>query len=313
MTRTPFRESFLEIANASEKGIRPSEVMQHYPRLYPPQVLGLFRAGEEGGFMAEASSQISQQAFDAHRFRRFHWFVGPSILRFIVLVPGCILAARMFLTWQKMSEEFYGEPSKSLFVRALTKEFAWPVGPLTGIAYVILFLVWLWWKSDAVTMTRHRLGLGLPIYGPRSRNECVNLFCWTLSKLTQVGVSVNRAWEIAISSVPNLVMRKRLAQAGQRMKDGTKLSQVIFDSKLFPEEYAPVVQTGELVGDLPGSLQKLSDASRADYEHATSKAKNQSISFGCTFALVTSGVACIILAYMWYHQLPAQMLEGFEP
>lgn len=312
-TRTKFREAFLEIGRANEQGVPPSTVMEHYPRLFPPQVVGLSRAGEEGGFLPEAYSQISQQAQDTHKFRKFHWFIGPSILRFVVLVPGAVLGARAMLTWWKLMDATGGTGDTwGLGMQAFAEELKWPVGPLTALAYFILLLIWIWWKSDMMKRARHAAGLRIPIYGPRARNECVNIFCWTLSRLSESGVSPQRSWEVAISAVPNLEMRERLAKAGRLMRDGTKLSQVVFESKLFPEDYAPVISTGEMVGDLPGSLKRLADVSRSDFETQTTKAQAQSISFGCTFGLVTSGVACIILAYMWYNQLPKTMLEGFE-
>ncbi|MFN8219393.1 MAG: type II secretion system F family protein [Fimbriimonadales bacterium] len=312
-TANHFGAPLVQIGLAAERGVPPSQSMALYPRLFPPHVVGMAEAGEEGGFLPEAYAKIAEQADDSHRFRRFHWFVGPLMIRFILTLPIAWLLCRALLGWWDLNMKAGGEGDQfQLLLQATGDALRWPVGPIALGVYVAIMLLWFVYRSDSAKMLRHRLGLQVPIYGPRGRNECVNLFCWTLSRLSQAGVSPYRAWEIAIRAVPNLAMQARLRAAGRGMRDGTKLSEVIFGSKLFPDDYAAVVSTGEMVGDVAGSLQRLADVSKTEFETSTNYARYRSTSLGCLIVFLTAAALCLPLAYTWYRELPARALQELD-
>lgn len=312
-TASHFGAPLVQIGLAAERGVPPSESMALYPRLFPPHVIGLAEAGEEGGFLPEAYAKIAEQADDSHRFRRFHWFVGPLMVRFILTLPIAWLLCRALLGWWDLNMKAGGEGNQfQLLLQATGDALRWPVGPIALGVYVAITLLWMVYRSDSARLLRHSLGLKVPIYGPRGRNECINLFSWTLSRLSQAGVSPYRAWEIAIRAVPNLAMQARLRAAGRGMRDGTKLSEVIFGSKLFPDDYAAVVSTGEMVGDVAGSLQRLADVSKTEFETSTNYARYRSTSLGCLIMILTSAALCLPLAYTWYRELPAKALQELD-
>ena len=88
------------------------------------------------------------------------------------------------------------------------------------------------------------------------------------------------------------------------------MSEAFFESRLFPDEYAPMMATAEHTGDVPGTLHRLSEASRAEFETSTGRAK---VRLGCWASLgcaVTSAIMLIIFISLWYYELPAKILEG---
>ncbi len=303
-----YKRSLLDLHNAANNGYPIFQVMERYPDLYPEGTVGMIRAAEQGGFVPEAFEVLSKQAEEAYKFKRFHWFIWyliPNAVCSIPLVYAFI--ATLKLTYKRSTEQ--GAPFLATFIELLR----WPYGPATlAIAAVLLLLRW-WLGSYPMRRFRHRLGLNVPIYGPRARNESVTLFSWTMGRLARGGTSPQQMWNLAADSVPNLEMRERLREAGSRMHSGSRLSEVIFGSKLFPEEYAPVISTGEMVGDLPGALDQLERVSRTEFDVSTGRARWGSARIGGVAFVLTSGIVAIVLFKGWYVDITNTILNDFRP
>lgn len=303
-----FRDSFDELARESTHGRPLSSTMERYPDLYPEHVVGMIRAGEAGGFIPEAFMELSDHAEEAYKFKRYHWFVWYLFPRAILAIPlvfaamdGLILAYKRTDTQQSAS-----------YIACVWEKIVWPYGPMMlGIAATMLLLRW-WLGTYRMRHFRHRLGLKSPIYGPRARNESVSIFTWTLSRLARAGVPPQTSWQLAVSAVPNLEMQERLRAAGAKMHSGSKLSEVVFGSRIFPEEFAPVLTTGEMVGDVTGALDQLERASRTEYMETTKKAKFGSFHLGITFAIITSGIIVITVVYGWYNRFYNTVLDDYK-
>ncbi len=287
-----FKGSFHELSQAATNGRPLSETMARYPDLYPDHIVGMLRAAEAGGFLPEAFALIAGQAEDAYKFKRFHWFIWYLVPRAIASIP-LVFAFRIALL--DMARAGTGD-----LVPRLIQQIIWPYGPMT-LAIIAIMLLGRWWLGTyPMRFFRHRMGLKAPIYGPRARNESIAVFTWTLSKLSKAGVSPNSSWKLATGTVPNLEMQARLTDAAERMHTGSRLSDVIFGSRIFPDEYAPIISTGELVGDVPGALEQLERVSRNEFEETTRKAKWGSMRIGAVFAILTSGLIIIVVAKTWY-------------
>jgi general secretion pathway protein F len=274
-----------------------SDVMALYPDLYPEHVVGLIRAGEVGGFLPDAALTVSQQAENAWKFKRWHWWTWLVSWNFILTIPGCMLVYQGWMyafnrAWEDMDQ------GQNNFMKFIGKGIIWPYGPAT------LLLILLWYLSRYVIGTRpfnkfrHELVMATPMLAKRTRNENMTIFSWTMGRLAHSGVPPYRAWPLAAESVPNLAMRSRLENAGESMREGVKMSEVVFHSKLFPEEYAPLVATGELTGDMASTLERLSNVSRTEYEVGTTSAKLWNASIGCAAMIVASGLILIVIAKM---------------
>lgn len=303
-----FKGSFRELSDDATNGRNLSATMERYPDLYPDHVVGMIRAGETGGFLPDAFMTLADQAEEAYKFKRFHWFIWYLAPRALVAVPLAFAAIDALIIAYKRTDTFVSPSVWSVFLEKLI----WPYGPIIlAIGAAMLLLRW-WLSTHRMRRFRHAMGLKMPIYGPRARNESISLFTWTLSKLSRAGISPHRSWQLATEAVPNLEMQARLTEAAARMESNTRLSEVIFGSKLFPDEYAPILSTGELTGDLTGALDQLERVSRTEFEETTRKAKWGSMRIGLVFAIVTSGAVCITLTYGYYHKFYGAVLEDYQ-
>lgn len=304
-----FRDSLQELSTSSADGKPLSRIFERYPDLYPAHVAGMVRAGEEAGFLPDAFRVLSDQSQEAHKFKRFHWFVWLVSVNALLSVPLIFAFRKAILETYKKSEEGMSIAQVvSIFMSFLGNFFLPMVLATTVIA---LILRWFFSRPE-LTYFRHKVGLNFPHYGPRARNENVRYFTYTLSHLSKAGIYPQTAWKLACDSVPNLAMRDRLLEAGQRMNSNTKLSDVVFGSKIFPQEFAPIIATGEMVGNIEGALNQLEQASKTEFDVSTSKARIRSVSFGCTGMLIVSGIMIIVLAQTMYRDLVDTVLKDFQ-
>ncbi|MBI3721996.1 MAG: type II secretion system F family protein, partial [Fimbriimonas ginsengisoli] len=80
-----FRGSMSALSAAAAEGTAISAVLAQYPNLYPSSVVGLVRAGEQGGFLPEACDTVARAAQRAraglkapHRPIAVFLFLGPT-------------------------------------------------------------------------------------------------------------------------------------------------------------------------------------------------------------------------------------------
>ncbi|HWA82249.1 MAG TPA: type II secretion system F family protein, partial [Fimbriimonadaceae bacterium] len=130
----------------------------------------------------------------------------------------------------------------------------------------------------------------------RARAESLSVFAWTMGMLSRVGLSPKQVWDLSMATVPNLEMRRRFNETGGQMTEQTKLSEAMSMSRQMPEEYAPIVQTGEVTGDVPGALLRASQTQLEEFKAGDNASK---LRVGCWMVLLM-GVGSAILIMMYY-------------
>lgn len=302
--RTPkFRESLGMVAAAASEGRPISDALALWPDLYPEHVVGLIRAGEVGGFLPDSAATVSEQAMNAYKFKRFHWWIWLVAINGLLAIPMVFMWRHSILATWDQYESTGGQGGMGVAFGVLGKTFLWPWLPVMIGVLLVTFLLRHWFSSRPMRQFRHEVGLKTPVLGGRARHESITVFTWVLSRLAKGGVPPNRSWDLAVHSVPNLAMQDRLKHAGGMLSESTRLSDVVFGSKLFPEEYAPTISTGELTGDISGALERLSQISRTEYDAGTVKSKAFTGSLGCIALLITSGILMAVVAWVLDHEL----------
>jgi type II secretory pathway component PulF len=300
-----YRESLAAVAMAASEGRAISNVMDLWPDLYPQHVVGLMRAGEVGGFLPDAAATIAEQAYNAHKFKRFHaWFVWVLVIN-LLSIPLAYMFRQALVSYrdQVETQSQQGLVNGDMFAvfRVMGHLLIWP----WGLIFILLIggslLLRRYLSSRQMRNFRHEVALRSPVLGKRARDESSTIFSWTLSRLTRSGIPPHRAWEMAMNAVPNEAMKAKLETAGSIMNEGSRLSDVIFKSELFPQEYAPMIATGELTGDVPGALDRLSQVSKAEYDVGTRKSYAFTSTLGFTTLIATTGFVMIVLTYMYAH------------
>lgn len=294
-----YAESLKLISDRTTEGGRMSDVMELFPYLYPPHVVGIVRAGETGGFLPEAMGSVSGQIEASYKMKRWIVILGliGVLTAFIVIVLQLMLRSAIG-SWNAQDAAGGTLPGGATLAQQMGKELLWPVGPITLITIAVVGVgMWLW-TSMPLRDLRHRMVLFTPTIGKRAKKESLGLFSWVLSMMTKGGASPSEAWNHAVGAMPNLAMRKKMEAAKVVPGDTRKLSTLLESTKTLPVEFGHIVQTGEITGDVPGALMHVSETTQNEF---TIQDKASKLRIGCwIFLLMGVGVGIGIMMYAGY-------------
>ncbi|MBS1716908.1 MAG: type II secretion system F family protein [Armatimonadetes bacterium] len=298
--RSDYRASLQDIAARAAEGRSIASVMEEYPMLYPPHVVGLVRAGEVAGFLPDAFATIFEQADANRRFKRwFTWLGWIAIACILCIPPTKMLTNATLIAWDKQEQAggAFGFSAWQILGDAIKEELASGLLPkqLLGIAAVILFILW-YNRSMALRPLRHKLALYTPGVARRAKFESLGFFSYALGMVSKAGIPPQRAWEMATASMPNLSVRDRMETSAKTMTESTKLSDVLYRSRAIPKEFAPMVQTGEMTGDVAGQLLEIS---RSQMEEYRLQDKASKVRVGCWMFLVMAITSMAIIGIFY--------------
>ena len=292
--RTPerYRESLKYAAQVVGEGGRMSDAFEAFPYLYPPDVIGTIRAGEVAGFMPEAMEEIADKMHASHALKKkLFYFQFMFIAAFVAtpLILGVIEGSLASIKEQDTaggSLPVVGTVAKSVgasFIRDL---------PITLLVIAVIWGFLRWLHSMKMRDFRHQLIVRLPVIGARATAESMARFTWAMTMISRGGMSPQNTFLLALQSVPNLAIRKRLHIEGQRMSEQDKLSTALRRAEVLPPEFGDIVQTGEITGDIPRALESVHRATDADY-----RAKNETAAARSGIILyIILGVVIVIIS-----------------
>lgn len=300
-----YSDSLAAVGRHARDGGRISDAIRRYPYLYPSHIAGLIRAGEEGGFLPEAMNEVAEQVQASYKFKRwFHW-LGLMALSMLL---GLVLFKAMFNGFEGAFNKAWKGYSQENGVQAFGGQFGQQVVrflPWLLLGLVCLYLLRLAWQSLANRPLRHRLVLWVPTVGKRAKTEAFGYFGWALAMLSRGGAAPRTAWLAACEACPNLEVRRRLESAALRSDEGVKLSEMLYRSRQLPEEFGPMVQTGEMAGDVPSALMHLAQNEKNEFGIKDLQAKRRA---GCWIGLL-SVLGTGIVYYMFYGQNYQRMMD----
>ncbi|MGV3618465.1 MAG: type II secretion system F family protein [Fimbriimonas sp.] len=296
--RAPARygPSLREMAQRVGESGRMSDVMARYPYLYPPDVVGVMRAGETAGFLPEAAHNIASQMMSSHKLKRRMGFVFGYLLFLAALTPviyGILQGSLGSIAAQNQVDGALPVvPTLLKYVKAEVIR----VLPYSTTALALTLAALYGWHSMPLRELRHRLALKFPYLGKRIWAEAMARFTWASGMISRGGMPPQRVFEMAAESVPNLEIRERLRAAGRSMHETERLSAAIRRTGLLPPEYASIVETGEVTGDVPRALEQVHRAAEVEFE---SRDRGASRGMIILFMVMIGGLVFIFLALFY--------------
>lgn len=280
------------MATLTAEGVPLSRAMGLYPDVFAPGAVGAVAAGEEGGYLWQSVEVLSQQNQAAWKLRRMYWWVGLVLWSTIFSFPlvwvamaGTDAAIATINTGANGFQELFRGMGKALV--------GWP-GIVTAVLVVGYFFGRAWsWRTSS-RLLRHRMAARAPIVGKRTQGENLAALSYHLGQLSRAGISPWRAWQLSCVAVPNEAYAEELSRLGQGLGEGTRLSALLYQAKLFPQEYVPLVETGELTGTTPQALDQAMELGRGDAKQAETILKIKAAVWGVLIVLGSTAIVYII-------------------
>jgi len=266
-TRSPerYRSSLHYAAQVVGEGGRMSDAFEMFPNLYPPDVVGTIRAGEVAGFLPEAMEEIADKMQASDRLKRRLRYFSYMFIATIAMAPLILGVVEGSLASIAAQDTAGGSlPVAGTLGKGVGLSFLHNL-PITLLIFGAIWGFLAWFNSMKMRDFRHRIVMKTPVIGGRAMAESMSRFTWAMTMISRGGLSPQATFLLALQSVPNLAVRKRLEIQGNQMTESEKLSTALRRAEVLPPEYGDIVQTGEITGDVPRALESVRQATDNDY------------------------------------------------
>ena len=270
-TKNPYLKRITqEIKDNIDHGIAINETMANYPKVFDTLTVALIKVGEKTGKLGSILAELDTNMLENIELKwKVKWaMIYPMILLWLTF---CMVIFMMIFIVPRITESFEKAgselPALTQFVVAVSNFFIHDWGKLViGLVWAILFfklinMTYLWRFTLAVMTYK------LPIFWYIVQQSNIVYFIKSFTILLDSWVLLLESLKTASLVVPNLAYKKELVRIKNEVEVWLTISKAlglnldyeenVYLNKMFSEEFAYVISTGEETGTLSNSLKKI--------------------------------------------------------
>ncbi len=172
-----------------------------------------------------------------------------------------------------------------------------------SVAWTALF--WFWLKLPVnmrMRQTARRLWTRIPFISGAGRLHSVSLFCRYFQQSINSGLDVYRSMRLAARASNDGRITTGIERAAERVREGSSLTEALFDVKALPDEVIEQIDIGEESGRL---AERLGDLAERFQEYADERFDIQMTVFN---RLVRYGTLVVAIGWFFFNLLGQQSL-----
>jgi type IV pilus assembly protein PilC len=231
-------------------------------RIFPPIYVSSILAGEKSGSLAEVLDRFItyQRLALAVRKKVVLSLLYPALL--VVLVIGLVVFLVTYVVpsfaglYQSMSAELPYITQVLIAVGTTARNYV--VLSFAGLIGLIVGYK-LWVRGEAARAHVDRVKMRTPLLGEIWAKYQVAQLARVLSTLLIGGIPLVQALETAGESLGTSLLKKALAAARQKVKEGQALSKALSETGIFPPLAIDMIEVGESTGALPQMLTSVAE------------------------------------------------------
>lgn len=257
-----FKDIIAEIASDVDGGMKLSESLGHYPKIFDDFFVQMVRAGETTGRLDEVLVYLADQKEKDYLLmgRIRNAMIYPAV---IVLVLVSVGIFSLIFTIPRMTavliESGVDLPVTTRILIAVSdfaKNYWWIIVIFIATLAVIFYFIR---NLEGFRYQIDYLKLRLPVVGKTFSKIYLTRFARSFSNLIAAGVPITGALDIASEIVANKVYGNIIKEAAREVETGTPIYKVFAKSKFVPPMMTHTINIGEETGRLDQILQKLAD------------------------------------------------------
>lgn len=250
-------------------GARLEEAMAAHPRVFPRFAVGMVRAGERGGHLAQALDRLAGQLEreQALRARLASAMVYPAVMCTVgagALVLLFVYVLPRFVALLADTGSALPKSTATLLAAGAFVSRWWAAMAIGVIA--ILALAAMWRASDEGRAATDRILLSLPLIGGLRRRVAAARLGRSLSTLLGSGLPILPALEVAAESQADAAVAAEVLRAREEVRAGDRLAASLRRTGVFPFLFVQMVEVGEEGGRLPEMLERGAAAMEGELE-----------------------------------------------
>ncbi len=256
------KSTLSKVRSDVEIGNSFSESLSRHPRVFPPLMINLIRAGETGGFLDKALESV---ATNYEKEVKLHNTIKAALTYpVIVLIMSIVGVVGMIIfivpVFEKMFADLDSElPLPTQVLVWLSKSSAW-LGP---IILVVAVVFGIWWSrnkdSERVRRIVDPIKLRMPVFGPLAAKIAITRFTRNFATMVGSGVPILRSLSIVGETADNYVIQQALVKVQDSVRVGRSIAGPLAQEPVFPAMVTQMIAVGEDSGSLETMLGKIAD------------------------------------------------------
>lgn len=262
MANLHFRGVLTEIRDRVKSGEDLSDAFGAYGDLFPRLYPATLKAGEKSGELEQVIRRFlryTKLVLDAQR-RVVSALVYPAVLVGLSITMIIVMAVFVVPKFQVFFENLDVElPLITRVVLGISK-FAnrnWPI--ILVVVLGVVFSFRSWHRTEPGRLAVDSFRLRMPFLGPVLHRFSLAEFCRSLATLLTGGIPLVPAFEIAVTSVGNLWVRRKIEPTIQMVREGKPFHTALETSTVFLDMSIDMIKVGEATGSLDDMLSSVAD------------------------------------------------------
>ena len=251
-----------EVRNDVEAGNSLSASMSKHPKVFPPLMVNMIKAGEVGGFLDSVLLQIAENYESEVKLRSK---IKSAMTYPVVVACIAVIALTVMLTFvvPTFANIFKGlgstlpAPTQMLVDISRGMKFIVPTVIVLAIAFTVI-----WKRIKNLEQVRSKvdpLKLKIPVFGLLFRKVAIARFCRNLGTMIKSGVPILQALDIVAETTGNYQLTLAVRDIQDSVRQGEALTKPLSEHDIFPPMVSQMMAVGEDTGALDSMLAKVAE------------------------------------------------------
>ena len=251
-----------DVATDIESGNALSASLAKHPKVFPPIMINMVKAGEVGGFLDTAMMQVAEN-FEAEVKLRgkiksaMTYPVVVGVFAVLAVIGMLLFIVPTFAKLFKTLGAKLPAPTQMLVDASNILKFGFPVFLIAFIAGVVLYKKYK--NTDQVRNVIDPLKLKLPVFGPLFQKVALARFARNLGTMIRSGVPILQGLDIVAETCGNVVLTRAIYDVQNSVRQGEALTAPLSNHEVFPAMTVQMMAVGEDTGALDTMLHKVGE------------------------------------------------------
>jgi type IV pilus assembly protein PilC len=255
-----------------EAGQALSSALARFPKVFPPLMVNMCRAGEVGGFLDSVLLQIAAN-YEAEvklRGKIKSAMTYPTVVFCIAIIAVIGMLLFIVPVFANMFKQLGGTlpaPTRILVDMSTVVKFGFP---FIIVGVIGLSVTWQRVKhKEAVRAVFDPLKLKLPVFGKLFQKVALSRFSRNLGTMLRSGVPILQSLDIVSATTANIVLERALHDVQESVRRGESLAGPLAEHWVFPPMVVQMLSVGEDTGAMDTMLEKIAEFYDQEVEATT--------------------------------------------
>ena len=253
------KNALLESASKVSEGMRFSDSLSKYPKIFEPMYVNLIKASEQVGKLAAVLADIA--VYEEDKRKNTDKIKTAMVYPMTILVMGfavlgfllAFVVPKMESIFASMKQQIPVSTQFLLKVSDFVSEYGLVL--LLFIMFIIFTVRYLYKNNN-----KFRLAVDKKLFKINLVSHVsVSKFAHVLSFQLKEGLPLTDALHYASLVIDNKYMFDIVSQVREAVQAGTKFSIAVRNAGIFPELFPAAVSTGESSGNMPELLERVNE------------------------------------------------------